>query len=79
MTIPTRGDGTVHLLHNNDSLFSGKFDAEILQMKLNPGDAYWVRTRGSKVPFLNLYPNIVDFKPLDEKNCPGLTEFLKGE
>lgn len=71
--------GVVHLLHNNDSLLAWKWDSATAQMNLKPEQAYWVRTRGYEVPFLGAYPNIVEYKLLDEASCRGLNEFLKVE
>lgn len=74
---PGYSNGTVHLLHNNNSLLAWKWDSATVQMALEPGQAYWVRTRGYEIPFLGAYPNIVEYRPLDDASCRGLSEFFQ--
>ena len=45
---------------NSDAFFHFKFDSADVQASLVPGNSYFVDYYGWRIPFLSMYPNIVE-------------------
>lgn len=50
------------VLENTDSLLHGKFNSSDLYNEVEPGETYEVTTVGWRIPFLSMYPNILDVR-----------------
>lgn len=59
----TEDDG---VFENTDSLFHGKFNSSDVYGQIEPGKTYEVTTFGYRIPFLSMYPNIVEIEVVDE-------------
>ncbi|MCK5617437.1 DUF1523 family protein [Candidatus Pacearchaeota archaeon] len=57
-----RADGSIDVLKNSDSLVRWKFDSSTIQGKIKVGEQVSVRTYGFRIPFLSMYPNIIEVK-----------------
>ena len=48
------------VLHVGDSLLSWHFNSADTYESIEPGHTYRVTTRGFRIPFLSMFPNVVD-------------------
>lgn len=57
---------------NSDSLVYGKFNSSDIQGMLEPGQTYTFMTVGFRVPFMSMYPNIIEVTPVRAAARPVL-------
>lgn len=48
------------VLHVSDSVLSWHFNSADTYESIHPGQTYRVTTRGFRIPFLSMFPNVVD-------------------
>lgn len=52
------------VLHVGDSLLSWHFNSADTYESIHKGETYTVTTRGFRIPFLSMFPNVVDAQPV---------------
>lgn len=60
-------NGTVHTFEITDSLLSFRFNSSDVYAAIKTGSKYEFTVGGSRNPFLSWYPNIYEYKLLQEK------------
>ena len=60
-------DGTQYEFQNEDSILRGKFNSGTVQGKLKEGNKYNITTAGWRIPIFSMYPNIIDYELVEDK------------